>query len=72
MAKLSVKKKRRDATIPQASTSDIAFLLLLFFMVTTVFVQEKSSGWNENDGPLQKVLNVFLVIILQHNLCNAG
>ena len=47
MAKLSV-KKRRDATIPQASTSDIAFLLLLFFMVTTVFVQEKKF-WVERE-----------------------
>lgn len=41
-------KKRRDVAIPQASTSDIAFLLLLFFMVTTVFVQEKKF-WVERD-----------------------
>ncbi|MBP7309849.1 MAG: biopolymer transporter ExbD [Candidatus Cloacimonetes bacterium] len=41
-------KKRRDVAIPQASTSDIAFLLLLFFMVTTVFVQEKRF-WVERD-----------------------
>lgn len=47
MAKFS-SKKRRDVAIPQASTSDIAFLLLLFFMVTTVFVQEKKF-WVERD-----------------------
>lgn len=39
MAKIEVKK--RKPFIPQGSMSDIAFLLLLFFMVSTVFVQEK-------------------------------
>lgn len=41
-------KKRRDSAIPQASMGDIAFLLLLFFMVSTVFVQEKKF-WVERD-----------------------
>jgi biopolymer transport protein ExbD len=40
MAKI-VSKQHKEVAIPQASTSDIAFLLLLFFMVTTVFVQER-------------------------------
>jgi len=35
------KKKRLEAYIPTASMSDIAFLLILFFMVTTVFRVEK-------------------------------
>jgi biopolymer transport protein ExbD len=39
MSKLQ--RKRKKVVIPEASTSDIAFLLLLFFMVTTVFVKEK-------------------------------
>ncbi len=46
MAKIQTKK--RDTAIPNTSTSDIAFLLLLFFMVTTVFVQEKRF-WVERD-----------------------
>lgn len=33
--------KKRKVVIPQSSMADIAFLLLLFFMVSTVFVQEK-------------------------------
>ena len=40
MAKI-VKKTKAEAIIPSASMSDIAFLLLLFFMVSTVFVREK-------------------------------
>jgi len=40
MAKL-LKKTRPETAIPTASMSDIAFLLLLFFMVSTVFVKER-------------------------------
>jgi len=39
MAKIELKK--RKVVIPESSMADIAFLLLLFFMVSTVFVQEK-------------------------------
>ena len=35
------KRKKREAFIPTASMSDISFLLLLFFMVSTVFVKER-------------------------------
>lgn len=47
MANLS-RKKDREVNIPTSSMSDIAFLLLLFFMVSTVFVQEKKF-WVERD-----------------------
>ncbi|HOH46479.1 MAG TPA: biopolymer transporter ExbD [Candidatus Cloacimonadota bacterium] len=40
--------RKADTGIPTSSMSDIAFLLLLFFMVTTVFVQEKKF-WVERD-----------------------
>jgi biopolymer transport protein ExbD len=40
MAKIK-KATRPETLIPTASMSDIAFLLLLFFMVSTVFVKEK-------------------------------
>ena len=40
MAKIQA-SKRPDVAIPTTSTGDIAFLLLLFFMVSTVFVQER-------------------------------
>jgi len=40
MAKIK-KDRKNETNIPTSSMSDIAFLLLLFFMVSTVFVQEK-------------------------------
>jgi biopolymer transport protein ExbD len=50
MSKIMIKK--RPKVIPQASQSDIAFLLLLFFMVTTVFVQEKVFWVERNRWPI--------------------
>jgi biopolymer transport protein ExbD len=35
------KKSRVDGAIPTSSMADIAFLLLVFFLVTTVFEEEK-------------------------------
>ncbi|MCD4827804.1 MAG: biopolymer transporter ExbD [Candidatus Cloacimonetes bacterium] len=40
MAKIK-KKTKLTTDIPNASMSDIAFLLLIFFMVSTVFVKEQ-------------------------------
>jgi biopolymer transport protein ExbD len=40
MAKIK-KAEKPKAAIPTASMSDIAFLLILFFMVSTVFVSER-------------------------------
>ncbi|RLC48880.1 MAG: biopolymer transporter ExbD [Candidatus Cloacimonadota bacterium] len=40
MAKIK-RKTRLSTQIPNASMSDIAFLLLIFFMVSTTFVKEK-------------------------------
>ncbi len=34
------RKQERGSSIPTASTGDIAFLLLIFFMVTTIFRKE--------------------------------
>lgn len=34
-------KKKFQATIPTASMGDIAFLIIIFFMTTTVFTREK-------------------------------
>ena len=44
MAILNNKKKRVNDEIPTSSTADIAFLLLVFFLVTTVFPKDKGLG----------------------------
>ncbi|MFC1575615.1 ExbD/TolR family protein [Gemmatimonadota bacterium] len=44
MAVLNKKKSRVSDEIPTASMADIAFLLLIFFLVTTVFPKDKGLG----------------------------
>lgn len=41
MAVLNKKKSRVSGEVPMSSTADIAFLLLIFFLVTTVFPKDK-------------------------------
>ncbi len=41
MAVLNNKKSKVDDKIPSASMADIAFLLLIFFLVTTVFPKDR-------------------------------
>ncbi len=55
MAKI-VKKTKPEMLIPTASMSDIAFLLLLFFMVSTVFVRERGLKVNlPKAGEIEKI-----------------
>nr|NIU21442.1 biopolymer transporter ExbD [Actinomycetota bacterium]NIU78186.1 biopolymer transporter ExbD [Gammaproteobacteria bacterium]NIV57982.1 biopolymer transporter ExbD [Actinomycetota bacterium]NIW38176.1 biopolymer transporter ExbD [Gemmatimonadota bacterium]NIY11557.1 biopolymer transporter ExbD [Gemmatimonadota bacterium] len=37
-------RRRVSGDVPTSSLADIAFLLLIFFLVTTVFDQEKGIG----------------------------
>ena len=70
MAKKGGFKKRSKASeeIPSSSLADIAFLLLIFFMVTTVFPsdRERPIAWPEAaaaqkiDEKRQNILNVWL------------
>jgi biopolymer transport protein ExbD len=41
MAVLNKKKSKVSGEVPMSSTADIAFLLLVFFLVTTVFPKDK-------------------------------
>lgn len=41
MAILGKKKKKVSEGVPMSSTADIAFLLLIFFLVTTTFPKDK-------------------------------
>jgi len=44
MAVLSKKKRKVSDEVPTSSTADIAFLLLVFFLTTTVFPKDKGLG----------------------------
>ena len=46
MAVMKRSKKSADANIPTSSMADIAFLLLIFFMVTTVFKVDSGISLN--------------------------
>jgi len=65
MAKI-VKKTKAEAIIPSASMSDIAFLLIIFFMVTTVFRQERGLDVSIPTGDLagkleqRRIHHIFL------------
>jgi biopolymer transport protein ExbD len=46
MAMIMKRKNRAQGEIPTASMADIAFLLLIFFLVTTVFDEERGLRLN--------------------------
>ena len=58
------KRQKRNPEIPTASMADIAFLLLIFFMLTTSFLQTQSlsvvtpapSAANNSFGPQPNVI----------------
>ncbi len=68
MAKKPMKHKTKaeEPTITTASTSDIAFLLLVFFMVTTVFRTEQGlrvelpSAYAAKKVPIKDVAHVYV------------
>ena len=61
------KKKEKNVEIPSASLSDIVFLLLIFFLVTTSIDTEKGLDlvlppWNEEtiDIPKKNITNLTI------------
>ena len=61
------KKNRTEGEIPTSSMADIAFLLLIFFLVTTIFDEEKGLSivlpetGNEQDVSQQNVLHLTIL-----------
>ena len=49
---MQLSKRRHAEEIPTSSMADIAFLLLIFFMVTTVFSVTKGMGITQDLKPL--------------------
>jgi biopolymer transport protein ExbD len=69
MSKGGLKRKNKAASdIPSSSLADMAFLLLIFFMVTTVFRQEKkqevvfpeAEATQKLAEPRKDILNVYV------------
>ena len=67
MAVLDKKKSRVSGEVPMSSTADIAFLLLIFFLVTTVFPKDKGLAivLPEESSEVQVSQNNILHLIIQ-------
>lgn len=75
MAGLIGKKKNRDVEIPTASMADIAFLLLIFFLVTTTIDVDTGIGMtlppelDENvDPPPVKERNMLKILVNEQGM----
>jgi biopolymer transport protein ExbD len=69
MAVLNQQKSKASSEVPTSSMADIAFLLLVFFLVTTVFPKDKGLGvvLPEEGEEVQVSQNNILHLIIQTN-----
>ena len=69
MAVLDKKKSKVSDKVPSSSMADIAFLLLIFFLVTTTFPKDKGLAivLPEEGGEVQVAATNILHIIIQAN-----
>ncbi len=69
MAVLDKKKSKVSDEVPSASMADIAFLLLIFFLVTTTFPKDRGLAivLPEEGGEVQISAQNILHIIIQPN-----
>ena len=69
MAILDKKKSKVSDEVPSASMADIAFLLLIFFLVTTTFPKDKGLAivLPEEGGEIEVSQRNILHIIIQPN-----
>jgi len=58
MSKFSKGKKRKDPAISTAALPDIVFMLLFFFMVTTVFKEKESNTLEIEKVALKETINL--------------
>ncbi len=67
-----VKRDPKEAEIPTASMADIAFLLIIFFMVTTVFSATKGLEFTlpqeEKDRPVEQEEAVLIQVAVDGSL----
>lgn len=67
-----IRKNRRNADIPASAMSDIAFLLIVFFMVTAVFTIREGLRFMQPDGAenLRKVTRDEVILVDVYNWKN--
>lgn len=66
-----IRPTRRSVEIPTASMADIAFLLLVFFLVTTCFLEDRGLGIilpGEGSGPVLKKHLMHVIVRDQDNV----
>jgi len=62
------KKKRRLPFVPVTSFGDIAFLLIIFFMVASVFMRESHIDLKEASAPeLEKMPEAVVSVVMDEN-----
>ncbi len=63
---MKLKKKKSDSEIPTSSMADIAFLLIIFFMVTSVFSSTKGLEFKlpqeEEQAPAEEEEAIFIQV----------
>ncbi|MCD6580078.1 biopolymer transporter ExbD [bacterium] len=73
---MKIKKKNKPSTeIPASSMSDIAFLLIIFFMLTTVFSQEQGLKYQLPDSTKEVSLdskNIEIIVDENFNVTFDG
>lgn len=62
------RRRRRAPYVPTASFGDIAFLLIIFFMVTSTFMREKHIAANSAQSvDLEKIKPAAVSVVLDQN-----
>lgn len=69
---IRIKRKTVESDIPTSSMADIAFLLIIFFMLTAAFVSTKGLGFglpsdDPNDLRVQQQQSVYIKVLGEGN-----
>lgn len=70
------KESKEDAEIPTSSMADIAFLLIIYFMITSVFSSTRGMNFDlpkeEDDKPAQQEESIYIQVMPAGNIIVDG